>query len=230
MNLLELHNIPIFEQLQIEEALLRADQENWCILNHGSPPAIVFGISGKPHLHIDKERYSQNPVPLIRRFSGGGTVLTDPNTLFITFICNVKDTQVPCSPREILFWTEELYRPLFNHPTFHVRENDYAFGEKKFGGNAHYLTRDRWLHHTCFLWSYDPQAMKMLALPSKQPTYRQNRSHDDFLTILSHHLPHKLTLFDALKAHLPHIPKSLREVEPILNRPHRKATHYIKDF
>ena len=39
---------PILEQLQLEEALFRADQRNWCLLNSGSPPAIVMGISGLP--------------------------------------------------------------------------------------------------------------------------------------------------------------------------------------
>ena len=45
--LLRLTRIPILQQLQLEEALLRADSSNWCIINDGTPaPAIVMGISG----------------------------------------------------------------------------------------------------------------------------------------------------------------------------------------
>ena len=45
--LLRLRQVPILQQLRLEEALLRADDSNWCILNDGSPtPAIVMGISG----------------------------------------------------------------------------------------------------------------------------------------------------------------------------------------
>ena len=47
LNLCVLKNVPVWQQLAIEEALLRADDENWCVINEGSAPAIVFGISGK---------------------------------------------------------------------------------------------------------------------------------------------------------------------------------------
>ncbi|NGX54212.1 MAG: hypothetical protein K1000chlam4_00937, partial [Chlamydiae bacterium] len=47
-SLLHLSGLPIFEQLQLEEALLRADEGNWCLINSGVPPAIVMGISAKP--------------------------------------------------------------------------------------------------------------------------------------------------------------------------------------
>lgn len=47
VKLLRLSNMPILRQLLLEEALLRADTGNWCIVNNGtSVPAIVMGISG----------------------------------------------------------------------------------------------------------------------------------------------------------------------------------------
>ena len=47
VKLLRLQNFPILRQLLLEEALLRADSSNWCIINDGtSVPAIVMGISG----------------------------------------------------------------------------------------------------------------------------------------------------------------------------------------
>lgn len=226
MRILELTNCPILEQLQIEEALLRADQGNWCILNTGIDPAIVFGISGKPDDHLNSVQY--NGTPLIRRFSGGGTVLTDHNTLFVTWIYNVEDIGVSCCPRKILSWTESFYQSIFDHPAFAARDNDYVFGEKKFGGNAQYLCRNRWLHHTSFLWSYDPLAMQMLALPSKQPAYRKNRSHDEFLIPLEKHFPRKEVLFEKIKLKLNWPVVQLEEIENLLARPHRKATQRIR--
>ena len=47
---------PIYDQLLLEEALLRSDTRNWCIISEGSPPAIVMGISGKKHELIDCAR------------------------------------------------------------------------------------------------------------------------------------------------------------------------------
>ena len=47
VRLLRLKQFPILQQLRLEEALLRADSGNWCLLNDGTPdPAIVMGISG----------------------------------------------------------------------------------------------------------------------------------------------------------------------------------------
>lgn len=45
--LLSLRGFHILRQLRLEEALLRADSGNYCIINDGTPdPAIVMGISG----------------------------------------------------------------------------------------------------------------------------------------------------------------------------------------
>jgi hypothetical protein len=52
---------------------------------------------------------------------------------------------------------------------------DYVFGARKFGGNAQAITNKRWLHHTSFLWDFDPANMGALLNPAKQPDYRQVR-------------------------------------------------------
>ena len=47
VRLLRLQRLPILQQLRLEEALLRADDGNWFLLNDGTPePTIVMGISG----------------------------------------------------------------------------------------------------------------------------------------------------------------------------------------
>ena len=48
IKILHLSNFDIFSQLQIEEALIKADAGSWCIINEGSPKYIVMGISNKP--------------------------------------------------------------------------------------------------------------------------------------------------------------------------------------
>lgn len=72
---------------------------------------------------------------------------------------------------------------------FKLREHDYVFGDKKvqqsrrnnttyytlltrvisprltqFGGNAQSITKDRWVHHTSFLWDFDPANMDYLTV------------------------------------------------------------------
>jgi lipoate-protein ligase A len=53
-------------------------------------------------------------IPVIRRFSGGGTVIVDEGTVFVTLICQGDAVPVPkLYPRPIMDWTEHLYIPAF---------------------------------------------------------------------------------------------------------------------
>jgi lipoate-protein ligase A len=62
---------------------------------------------------------------------------------------------------------------------------DLAIGGLKFSGNAQRRRKRFLLFHGTFLLDFDLGAVeKYLRLPSKQPDYRRNRSHADFLTNL----------------------------------------------
>lgn len=132
-------------------------------------------------------------VQVIRRFSGGGTVYVDRGTVFASLICSAAalPPEVPLFPRPLMQWTERVYTPLFRHvsPPFALREHDYALGDKKFGGNAQSITKDRFLHHTSFLWDFDPANMAYLKLPPKAPAYREGREHGSFICRLKDHFP-----------------------------------------
>ena len=202
LNLLHLSSYPIYEQLQLEEALLRNDTRNWCLINEGSTPAIIMGISGKPEELINQKKIEETPLPVIKRFSGGGTVIVDEDTLFITFIFQKEAHSFTPYPERIMRWTEELYRPLFDPHPFRLRENDYVIGEKKCGGNAQYLRKERWLHHTSFLWDFKRERMDYLLLPRKTPSYRAGRPHEEFLCSLSTFFPSKEAFIEDLKERL----------------------------
>lgn len=228
--MLTLKSVPVYDQLKIEEALLRSDTENWCILNVGSPPAIVMGISGDPIELINQEHLSKYQIPIIRRYSGGGTVVIDEMTCFVSFIFNTGALKIQPFPRAILEWTEIFYKPLFPSD-FCLMENDYVIGNRKCGGNAQYLTKNRWLHHSTFLWDYRTEYMNCLALPKKMPNYREKRSHQSFLYTLKDLLKTPNCLLNSVKSQLMNV-FSLSEskmdyVSEILERPHRKSTHMI---
>lgn len=232
INFLRLPSWPIQKQLELEEGLLRADEENWCLVNRGSPPAIVMGISGKADHLIDLNLLRSNPIPVIRRFSGGGTVIVDENTYFITLICNAEHVEVPCRPDLIVQWTDHLYRPAFKDHPFRIIENDYAFGDRKFGGNAQYLRKTRFLHHTSFLWDFHEEKMGYLLHPKKTPAYREERHHLDFLCKLKDFVKSLEHFEESFEKSL----KELFEVQnasidgalAILGRPHRKATEIVE--
>lgn len=228
--LLSLENVSIFDQLQIEEALVRVDNRNWIIVNCGAPPAIVMGISGKHVELINREKIEQMPIPIIRRFSGGGTVVIDQQTLFFTLIGNRSLLDFPCYPKELMQWTEALYLPAFDQIPFRLCDHDYVIDHKKFGGNAQYLSKERWLHHSSLLWDYTAQLMDYLLLPPKMPNYRQKRSHEDFLCSLKHYFStvefFKTKMLETLEKRFKLIPTTLSSIESILEVPHRRSTKF----
>jgi lipoate-protein ligase A len=195
-------SLSIYQQLLIEEALLRGDDRNFCIVSKGSAPSIVMGISGKAHELIDAKKAQDLNLPIIKRFSGGGTVVVDENTLFVTFIIQKNAVSIPAYPEKIMKWSEGIYQPVFNTPHFSLRENDYVFHDKKFGGNAQYIRKERWLHHTSFLWDYENDHMQTLLHPKKTPSYREGRDHESFLCKMKDFMPSKDLFFSLLKEHL----------------------------
>ncbi len=229
IHLLHLHNMPIFAQLQLEEALLRLDCRNFFIINEGSTPAIVMGISGKAEelIHLDKAQ--EKKIPVIKRFSGGGTVIVDKETIFTTFICQKSFLPIAAYPEPILQWTAAFYNEAF--PLLTLKENDYVIGKHKCGGNAQYIQKERWLQHTSFLWDYSPEHMSLLKHPKKVPAYRDQRGHLDFLTPLKAHAQSKQAWIENLKttlqARFAVEQISLNAVLPLCKLPHRQTTEFV---
>lgn len=118
------------------------------------------------------------------------------------------------------WYTSFRYLKKYNETgAFHLRENDFCFGPRKFGGNAQSITRQRFCHHTSFLCDFDDAAMmRYLKLPGlllwtilssrncrinlftrcnfmftnaeKAPSYRGGRSHLEFLCKLKDAFAH----------------------------------------
>ena len=224
----------ILRQLRLEEKLLRSPGAgNWCLLNDGTPDrSVVLGISGKPHQLVDVRRALDDGVRVIKRFSGGGTVIVDRDTQFVTLVMNAAAVpDLALFPRQIMDWTGSLYggRPhgvFADVPGWQLRENDYVIGERKVGGNAQSISKDRWLHHTRFLWDFREETMKYLTNPAKQPRYRANRSHSDFLAPLKTYLPDRNALATRIEAALEGMglevaPASIEQAEDAVAAFHR---------
>lgn len=194
---------PILQQLHLEERLLRRTGDNWCIVNDGTaPPTVVMGVSGRVSELVEIQPVLRDRVPVVRRFSGGGTVIVDQGTVFVTFICNKTAVAgLQPFPRDIMSWTGQLYGKVFgSFGEFHLRENDYAFSHRKFGGNAQSITKDRWVHHTSFLWDYDVKNMDYLKIPKCAPEYRLARNHTDFLCRMKEYMPSRSVFTEGIVA------------------------------
>jgi lipoate-protein ligase A len=201
------------------------------------PCIVVMGLGGKPELLLDIQLVKQRGIWVIKRFSGGGTVVVDRNCIYTTIIGRNGDDQLvdstspsrpgtmPPYPREIMEWTAtDVFGPTFakmkalamaqkksesasfylQFPDFELKENDYVLGgTHKVAGNAQAIVKTGFLHHTTFLWSYEPQNMKYLTMPAKRPDYRKDRSHSSFLIQLKDAYHNQLEMnafFECLQA------------------------------
>ena len=56
---------------------MRHEPGNWCLVTALPPqnPTVVVGLGGKPERLLDASQLKKRPVPVIRRFTGGGTVV-----------------------------------------------------------------------------------------------------------------------------------------------------------
>lgn len=229
--------VPIFKQLQLEEALFRTSSENHCLAVYGSAPSIVMGAFGNLDELVDLEKWNNSSVPIIRRYSGGGTVVVDEATLFLCFILQKKSLNIEPYPKPLMQWVFEQIRPLFKPYELLWVDNDFCLEVNgklyKVAGNAQSISQDRMVHHLCLPWSYSPSLMNLLKLPSKRPQYRQDRSHEDFLYPLSQtSLCPQLfieKLQKQMQEHLNLESKAYFSLETHLQTPHRKATLIEKE-
>lgn len=91
----------------------------WCI----TPQHTCLGR--KPHELINIPAAKKNGIQVIKRFSGGGTVVTDEDTIFATLIMqSAAVPDVELYPRPLMRWSEQLYKHVFvPYGPFNLQEN-----------------------------------------------------------------------------------------------------------
>ncbi len=191
IDIIELAGTPIEEQLALEQKLLKEEDGAYLLINDGPPPVIVMGSSQKAEEVIDLNAAKIKNVPFLKRFSAGGCVILDQNTIMISLILHKKILPIDFYPNTIMKWSETFYKNALGLENFSLQGNDYTLDNQKIGGNAQYIKKDRFVHHTSFLWDYDKDHMDLLLHPPKEPSYRNGRHHHDFCTTIAPHLSKK---------------------------------------
>ncbi len=184
-----------------------------------------MGLSSRAEDLIHIEEAQKQSIPIIRRYSGGGTVFVDHNTIFVTFIGAGKKF-----PNPLLEEGARHLSPCFPEG-FALRDHDYVIGNRKVGGNAQYLAAQRWAHHISFLWDYDPKKMNILKKPKKQPPYRQDRLHADFVVPLCSYFSCRESWIESLTKQLhDSLPAKLSSLpSPPWNVPSRLTERWIPE-
>jgi len=181
------------ENLALDDALLDELEE------HGGEPVLrfwesdrYFVVLGPSCRLIDDVHVSaceQDEVPVLRRASGGGTVVQGPGCLSYAFVlpltfhpdlANIRTTN--------RFILERIARALYPwEPAVAFRGiSDLAIDGMKISGNAQRRKRNTLLFHGTILHAMQGRLIaRYLKQPARQPDYREGRSHETFVRTIA---------------------------------------------
>jgi lipoate-protein ligase A len=182
------------ENLACDEALLDLCEDGYNdeVLRVWEPAEyfVVLGYSNKVSTEVFEPVCRSKKIPILRRCSGGGTVLQGPGCLNFSLILKIPSS----GPLSTLTGTNSfiMHRHKSALQSIVGKEievqghTDLAIGDLKFSGNAQRRKNRCLLFHGTFLLHLDiSMAEEVLRLPSKQPAYREGRSHKRFMTNLA---------------------------------------------
>ncbi|QDU80932.1 putative lipoate-protein ligase A [Polystyrenella longa] len=151
-------------------------------------PAVIVGRGNKLGLNVDYDACRKEQVPVIRRMSGGGTVLLGPGCLVFSLL--IPFTEHPGIKESIEFILnrigQSLQLRLLEEDRIELAGiSDLTVGGLKFSGNSQRWIKNNCLHHGTILYGFPlEQAARLLTKPEREPEYRSGRTHLEFMTNL----------------------------------------------
>jgi lipoate-protein ligase A len=153
-------------------------------------PFVVLGYANRVAAEVDHAACREANVPILRRCSGGGTVLQGPGCLNYAVVLPIGEDgplhSITATNEFVMHRNREALAAALGKTVNLEGCTDLALGDVKFSGNAQ-RRRRQWLlfHGTFLLEGFDvPLMERCLRPPSRQPGYRAQRSHREFVTKL----------------------------------------------
>jgi len=191
MRLLDLSLPDAATNLALDEALLLAAEEADAgeVLRFWEQPTyvVVVGSGGSVAHDVNIAECEADGVPVLRRSSGGGTVLLGPGCLCFSLVLGYDHApgldQIRPSNRYVLSRVANALGRVI--PATMEGLSDLAVEGLKFSGNSQQRKRNFFLHHGTLLCGFDLVLVsKYLHAPEREPDYRRNRPHAEFVTNL----------------------------------------------
>src|ERR1039457_4361083 len=182
------------ENLAGDQALL-----DWCeegstdeILRFWEPRQhfVVLGYSNRTRTEVNLDSCKMLGIPVLRRCSGGGTVLQGPGCLNYALILKIHSdlplTNIAEANAFIMNRNRNALNTLLDGKVLIQGHTDLTLQGTKFSGNSQRRRHLFLLFHGSFLLDFDLSLVEQtLRMPSKQPQYRRDRAHKEFLTNLN---------------------------------------------
>ena len=182
------------ENIAFDEAMLLAaerDGEKDGFLRIWEPTQwfVVIGRGSSLEKEVDRRRCSEDAVPVLRRSSGGAAIVAGPGCLFYAVILSLKQyPDLRSIDRAHAYVLSTLIDGLRDMVPEIARKgtSDLAVKGKKVSGNSLRCRKDYLLYHGTLLYDMPLAPItEYLRFPPRQPEYRENRSHADFVANLN---------------------------------------------
>jgi lipoate---protein ligase len=193
MQLLELTLDTPEANLALDEALLEiaeeTESEQEILRIWESPsPLVVIGRSSKIDEEVDRARCAELGIPVLRRASGGASIVAGPGCLmYAVILSHARRPQLAMLDEAHRTVLEPLARELQKvlASVHWAGTSDLALGERKFSGNSLRCKRQHLVYHGTLLYDFNLELVgEVLRTPPRQPEYRAGRTHGQFIANL----------------------------------------------
>lgn len=149
-------------------------------------PFVVIGVGARIEREARLTACQDRGIPVLRRCSGGGTVVQGPGCLSYSLILRIPEagplSTVQGTNQFIMRRHAYTLSALIKGNLTVEGHTDLAVDGVKVSGNAQRRLRRHLLFHGTFLTGFDLTLITdLLPLPDRQPEYRRQRSHGDFV-------------------------------------------------
>lgn len=207
MELLDLTLATPRDNLDMEENLLDTLESEVEIFRmwEATEPIVVLGRSSQLETEVKVAECIKLNTPILRRVSGGAAIVAGPGCLMYAAMVSLEKrpelVMVDRAHAWVLDQFVQALRPIVPNvscagtsdlallpvdaiaPDGTCAKADYR--ARKFSGNSMRKKRTRILYHGAIMYSFDLSLIdRYLHMPPRQPGYRLNREHADFVTNL----------------------------------------------
>jgi lipoate-protein ligase A len=213
MRLLDLTCGRAEEDVALDEALLEAAEQSGQpgeVLRLWEPvaPLVVIGRSSQWKAEVHVEVCRRHGIPILRRSSGGAAIVAAPGCLMygvvLSYELHPELRMIDVAHQFVLSRLAKAISRLVEGVKCQGT-SDLAVGGRKFSGNSMRAKRGHLLYHGTLLYDMPLELVgQCLALPPRQPDYRQGRGHQDFVINLPATAAQlRQALIEAWQAHEP---------------------------
>lgn len=179
-------NIEISENYNLPDCQLLQSGNNHSSCNVWEPDRIIviMGKGSDPDDELRAENIRQDNIPVIKRSTGGCSVIVAPNMFVASFV--MKNDFAKKNNEYFDLFNSVLVKTFLKLGVENIDLNgisDITLNGLKVVGSAIYRNKDLVFYHAVINNAGDINLLeKYLRVPTRQPDYRQGRAHKDFVT------------------------------------------------